>query len=110
MTPFTERAVEIIKKIPQGNVTTYGQIALMAGNPRAARQVARILHSMSGSLGLPWHRVVNAQGRIALSDPEAFIIQKRMLEAEGVHVDAAGQVDLSKVLWNGQGASGKNKI
>jgi len=100
MTPFTERTIEIIKSIPLGKVATYGQVALLAGNPRAARQVARILHSMSSSQGLPWHRVVNAQGKIALSAPEAFITQKRLLEAEGVEVDAAGQVDLDVTLWN----------
>lgn len=102
MTPFTERTIEIIKIIPTGKVSTYGQIALMAGNPRAARQVARILHSMSTSQGLPWHRVVNAQGKIALSAPEAFIMQKRLLEAENVEVDAAGQVDLDVYLWKEQ--------
>lgn len=83
-------------------MSTYGQIALMAGNPRAARQVARILHSMSSSYDLPWHRVVNAQGKIALSAPEAFIMQKRLLEAENVEVDAAGQVDLDVYLWKEQ--------
>lgn len=102
MTPFTERTIEIIKIIPTGKVSTYGQIALMAGNPRAARQVARILHSMSTSQGLPWHRVVNAQGKIALSAPEVFIMQKRLLEAENVEVDAAGQVDLDVYLWKEQ--------
>ncbi|MZQ97718.1 MAG: methylated-DNA--[protein]-cysteine S-methyltransferase [Acidaminobacter sp.] len=102
MTPFTERTIEIIKNIPAGKVATYGQIALRAGNPRAARQVARILHSMSSSHGLPWHRVVNAQGKIAFSAPEAFITQKRLLEAEGVEVNAAGQVDLDVFFWNEQ--------
>lgn len=102
MTPFTKRAIAIIKNIPAGKVATYGQIALMAGNPRAARQVARILHSMSSGHELPWHRVVNAQGKIALSAPEAFITQKRLLEAEGVEVDALGQVDLDVFLWTEQ--------
>lgn len=102
LTPFTERAIEIIKNIPVGKVATYGQISLMAGNPRAARQVARILHSMSSSQGLPWHRVVNAQGKIVLSAPEAFITQKRLLEEEGVKVNAEGQVDLEEYLWNEQ--------
>ncbi len=102
MTPFTKRAIEIIKNIPAGKVATYGQIALMAGNPRAARQVARILHSMSSGQGLPWHRVVNAQGKIVLIAPEAFITQKRLLEEEGVKVNAEGQVDLEEYLWNEQ--------
>lgn len=99
MTPFTERVVNLIQSIPVGKVTTYGQIARMAGNPRGARQVARILHAMSESHGLPWHRVINAQGRIALSAPDAFALQKGMLEAEGVPVDNSGCVDLSTYGW-----------
>ncbi|SCZ81775.1 MGMT family protein [Acidaminobacter hydrogenoformans] len=101
MTPFTERVVNLIKSIPAGKVATYGQIALMAGSPRGARQVARILHAMSASHGLPWHRVINAQGRIALSAPEAFALQKGLLEAEGIQVDDAGCVDLSTYRWLG---------
>ena len=101
MTPFTERAVKIIQSIPAGKVTTYGQIARMAGNPRGARQVARILHAMSESHGLPWHRIINAQGRIALSAPDAFALQKGLLEAEGILVDNSGCVDLSTYGWLG---------
>lgn len=101
MTPYTERVVNIIQAIPEGKVTTYGQIALLAGSPRGARQVARILHAMSASHGLPWHRVINAQGRIALNAPDAFALQKALLEAEGISVDDAGYVDLSTYRWLG---------
>ncbi|MDP4172315.1 MAG: MGMT family protein, partial [Bacillota bacterium] len=59
MERFTERAMEIIKQIPAGKVMTYGQVARVAGSPRAARQVVRILHSMSEKYSLPWHRVLN---------------------------------------------------
>ncbi len=65
MTPFTQDVVALIRAIPAGRVATYGQIARLAGNPRAARQVVRILHSMSQAERLPWHRVVNAKGEIS---------------------------------------------
>lgn len=67
MTPFTHRVVNILQSIPQGRVMTYGQIAGLAGNPHAARQVVRILHAMSEKENLPWHRVINAKGQIDLS-------------------------------------------
>ncbi|HEX5563862.1 MAG TPA: MGMT family protein, partial [Sporosarcina sp.] len=65
MVPFTERVVQIIRDIPAGKVMTYGQVAAAAGNPRGARQVVRVLHSMSAKYDLPWHRIVNAQGGIS---------------------------------------------
>ncbi|RHW40304.1 MGMT family protein [Neobacillus notoginsengisoli] len=84
MSPFTKRVIELIAQIPPGKVMTYGQIAKFAGSPRAARQVVRILHSMSSKYSLPWHRVVNAQGEIAIRDEEASGYQRFMLEEEGV--------------------------
>ncbi len=61
---FSERVKEHIKQIPHGKVAMYGQIATYARNPRAARQVAWILHSSSRKDSLPWHRVINNKGRI----------------------------------------------
>lgn len=86
MKPFTEKAINIIKNIPEGKVMTYGQIARLAGSPRAARQVVRILHSMSQKYDLPWHRVVNAQGNIVIKDEASADIQRMNLESEGVAV------------------------
>lgn len=86
--------MEIIKNIPEGKVMTYGQIAAYAGSPRGARQVARLLHSMSSKYGLPWHRVVNAAGQIVVSDEESRFTQQAFLEEEGVEVKASGKVDL----------------
>ena len=85
MTNFTEQVLEIIKAIPRGKVMTYGQIAAYAGNPRSARQVSRILHSMSMKHNLPWHRVINAKGTISLTG-EAGFVQGEMLASEGIHV------------------------
>jgi len=96
VTPFTEKVIAIINAIPEGKVMTYGQIAAIAGSPRAARQVVRILHSMSDKYRLPWHRVVNAQGKIVLQDEEGRFKQILYLSSEQVEVDDNGQLDLAK--------------
>ena len=72
---------------------TYGQIARIANHPRSARQVARILHSMSRKYHLPWHRVINAQGAISIRDDALYHEQKMSLESEGI-VFYDGKVDL----------------
>ncbi len=85
MTEFTKEVIEIIQSIPKGKVMTYGQIAVCAGNPRGARQVSRILHSMSEKNNLPWHRVINSKGGISLTGEPGFI-QAQMLSQEGIPV------------------------
>lgn len=96
---FTERLIELIRRIPAGRVATYGQIAAMAGNPKAARQVARALHACSQKEDLPWHRVVNREGRIALKTYAGGAEQQRLLENEGVQFDPSGVIDLDVFLW-----------
>ena len=98
MTVFTEKVIQIILSIPEGKVMTYGQIAALAEGPRAARQVVRILHSMSRKHSLQWHRVINSKGEISLKG-EGFLQQKHLLEREGVEVGAKGSIDLKKFLW-----------
>jgi methylated-DNA-protein-cysteine methyltransferase-like protein len=96
MQPFTQRVIAIIKAIPEGSVMTYGQIAEHAGSRRGARQVVRILHSLSEIHQLPWHRVVNAKGEIAIRDEEARYMQTLYLNGEGVATSEDGRVDLDK--------------
>ncbi|GAA0397767.1 MGMT family protein [Paenibacillus motobuensis] len=98
MQPFTTQVIHIISSIPEGKVMTYGQIAKEAGSPRAARQVVRILHSMSRKYQLPWHRVVNSRGEIALQDDEGASLQRMLLEAEGVYIGLGGGIDLQQYL------------
>ncbi|WP_152657016.1 MGMT family protein [Oceanobacillus sp. CFH 90083] len=100
MTPFTQEVIKIIKQIPSGKVMTYGQIAREAGNPRAARQVVRVLHSMSSKHSLPWHRVINAKGQLAIPNEEANWEQRHRLEAEGIQVSSSGYIDLKKFQWH----------
>ncbi|WP_178025499.1 MGMT family protein [uncultured Paenibacillus sp.] len=99
MQPFTARTLEIISSIPPGKVMTYGQIAAAAGSPRAARQVVRILHSMSVKYGLPWYRVVNGKGQIALQEEAAVQEQMWNLEEEGVEVLPGGRIDLNRYQY-----------
>ena len=99
--PFTIKVIELIREIPKGRVATYGFIAALAGNPRAARQVARVLHSCSRKEVLPWHRVVNREGRISLKLFQGYEIQKQLLEDEGVLFDQKGRIDLNIFLWDG---------
>ena len=95
MQPFTAEVIRVIKEIPESYVVTYGQVARMAGSPRAARQVVRILRTMSEKHRLPWHRVVNVRGEIAISDDESKNLQRMLLESEDVVFLADGRVDLS---------------
>lgn len=98
MEEFSERVIALIKKIPSGRVSSYGRIAQMAGAPRGARQVARLLHSSSRKHNLPWHRVVGSSGGISLPD-DAGSLQRALLESEGVEFTAGGNVILSRFLW-----------
>jgi len=95
---FSKQVIEIIKKIPAGRVATYGQIATLAGNNKAARQISRILHSSSEKYDLPWYRVINSQGKISLRSGDGFEMQKAMLESEGIKV-MADRIDLVKYKW-----------
>jgi methylated-DNA-protein-cysteine methyltransferase-like protein len=98
MEDLSARIIALISKIPRGRVATYGQIAALAGTPNAARQVARLLHSSSGKHGLPWHRVINSQGKISLPPGGGCELQLSLLEAEGVLFEA-GRVNLDRFGW-----------
>lgn len=98
---FTNQVCALIASIPQGKVCSYGGIAAMAGNPRGARQVVRILTTMSRSLKLPWFRVVKKDGRIALPPGEGFELQQGLLLSEGIEIGADGRIDMQTYVWNG---------
>lgn len=95
MTPFSEQAIKIMQSIPKGKVATYGQIAILAGNHRAARRISRLIHTCSKKYNLPWHRIVNIQGKISLTG-EQFEIQYELLKQEGVEFGLNNAIDLKK--------------
>ncbi len=90
-----------MRTIPRGRVTTYGAVARLAGLPRQARLVGYALHALGDGAPLPWHRVINAQGKLSLArnGASAGITQRLRLEREGVQVNAAGKVSLRQFGW-----------
>ena len=86
--------------IPAGQVASYGQLARLAGLPRrAARMVGRALGAAPAEMQLPWHRVVNAQGKISIpKEGKGFDRQCTLLEQEGIEV-RDGQLDMDKYRW-----------
>jgi len=87
--------------IPEGMVATYGQIAKMAGLPRrGARMVGRAVGAAPKEMQLPWHRIVNAQGRIAIPrDSRGFERQQELLRAEGIEIEN-GRLDMDRYGWD----------
>jgi methylated-DNA-protein-cysteine methyltransferase-like protein len=98
-----ERIYAIVRRIPRGRVCTYGRVADLAGLGRAARQVGYAMAALPGHTAVPWHRVLNAQGRVSLrrGDGGGDLEQRFRLEAEGVVFDAGGRVSLERFGWTG---------
>jgi methylated-DNA-protein-cysteine methyltransferase-like protein len=109
----------VVSRIPRGRVATYGQVARMAGLPGAARTVGWALGALPdgswiGGRAIPWHRVINAAGRISPRARDAggeSGRQARRLAGEGVLVSRAGRIDLGRFGWDGAqaGASAPGK-
>lgn len=100
MVDFSKRALEFICAIPEGKVATYGQIAALAGSPRAARQVGELLRGVKDNdSDLPWQRVINAQGGISTYKVGSGELQRVLLESEGIVFNDNGTVDLSRYRW-----------
>jgi len=94
------RIYAVVARIPKGFVATYGQVAELAGFPRAARLVGRALHVLPTGTRVPWHRVVNARGRISeradgLGHED---LQARLLGREGVHL-VRGAISFARHRW-----------
>jgi methylated-DNA-protein-cysteine methyltransferase-like protein len=101
----------VVRRIPRGRVSTYGEVALAAGKPRAARQVGYALAALRGSAhDVPWQRVCGARPRghaaVSLLDPVGAAVQRRLLEAEGVEFDARARIALARFGWRRRRRSG----
>ena len=95
------RIYVVVRKIPRGRVATYGQVAQLAGLPGHARQVGYAMAALSDGARVPWHRVINAAGRVSLrrDGPGAGVRQRQLLERERVTFNAAGVVSLARYQW-----------
>ena len=104
-TPFVARVLAIVRAIPEGRVASYGQVATLAGSPRAARAVGGVLKAhVEPASDVPWQRVINAAGRISFKgDTGRAWLQRSLLEAEGVRFldDAVTWEDAG---WDGGGS------
>jgi len=92
-----EKIYRTVSLIPIGRVATYGQIAKKAGIGANARLVGYALHRLPDNSDIPWHRVVNAHGRISLR--EAANLQRFLLEQEGIYFCPDGKIDLNIFCW-----------
>jgi methylated-DNA-protein-cysteine methyltransferase-like protein len=92
---------QVVQGIPRGHVLTYGEVARLAGMSRMARRVSQAMRRAPRGMALPWHRVVNAQGRISFpEDSNGYREQKNRLEQEGV-VFIKGKIDLDRFGYQG---------
>ena len=99
MTAFERKVLTIVSRIPPGRVTTYGDVARLAGKPRAARAVGNIMRTADRP-GLPYHRVIAAGGR--LGGYSSLPLKRSLLSAEGLTVTPARVLAFSRVRWLGK--------
>ncbi|MDX1674466.1 MAG: MGMT family protein [Longimicrobiales bacterium] len=100
MSDFTARVHDAVRSVPSGRVVSYGAIAALAGSPGAARAVGAVLRALPDSADVPWWRVVGARGELSI--PRAGhgrVLQRRLLEEEGVEVGEDGAVDMGRRAW-----------
>jgi len=97
-----ERILQVIHAIPAGKVSTYGKVASMAGLINQARAVGRYLSQLPEGSKIPWHRVINSQGKLSFEvGSPRFLIQKQLLQQEMVNF-TNNKVDLKAHLWQGE--------
>jgi len=100
---FYREVYRLVRRIPRGKVATYGQLAALLGRPCAVRAVGSALRRLRGPMvdAVPWHRVLNAAGRVSFRDGEGPELQRELLRREGVRFRRGGSVDLARVGWAG---------
>jgi methylated-DNA-protein-cysteine methyltransferase-like protein len=95
-----DRIYAVVRRIPEGRVATYGQVASLAGLPGRARQVGYAMYALPRGTRVPWQRVINAQGRVSLRrSPGAELTQRALLEREGVRFGPGGRIALERFGW-----------
>ncbi len=93
------RIIATVSRVPRGKVATYGQIARLAGFPRNARQVGAVLKQLPEDSNVPWHRIVNASGRVSRRNGQAQHLQRVLLEGEGIEFSDSGRLSFARYLW-----------
>lgn len=97
-----ERIYAVVRRIPRGRVASYGQVARLAGLPGRARQVGYAMHALPSGTRVPWHRVVNAEGKVSRRRiPGAELTQRVLLEREGILFGPGRRIPLARFGWKG---------
>ncbi len=96
---FKQNVLTVLRQVPRGKVITYGEVALIAGFPGAARAVGTLLRGGAYGDDVPWQRVIGAGGRITTYRAGIGDLQRQLLELEGVEVAPGGRIDLSRFGW-----------
>jgi len=101
MTAFQEAILRVVRLVPAGKVVSYGQVAAYVGTPRAARQVGWAMRSLEGAPDFPWWRVLNNAGKITIKGNlyNSAQTQKEFLEAEGVQISTAFELDMERYRY-----------
>jgi methylated-DNA-protein-cysteine methyltransferase-like protein len=95
-----QRIYGIVRRIPEGRVATYGQVARLAGLGGHARLVGYALSALHDDGSVPWHRVINSRGEVsARSDPYYEELQRALLAKEGIRTDERGRLSLRRYRW-----------
>ena len=97
---FRDAVARMVRTVPEGQLTTYGDVAAALGSPRVARHVGWALAALPEGTDVPWHRVINAQGRISFrGDDGRGTLQEALLAAEGTHPNPRGIYPLKALRW-----------
>lgn len=100
MTGSYARIYAVVRGVPRGKVTTYGQVARLAKLPGQARQVGYAMYALPAGTAVPWQRVINAKGEISRrSRGGGELTQRVLLEREGIRFNARGRIDLRRFGW-----------
>ncbi len=95
------RIWQVVSQVPAGSVVTYGQVAAMAGLPNHARMVGSVLKQLPKGSKIPWHRVINSQGRISFNEGSSqYLLQQERLTTEGIEFDNE-RISLHRYQWQG---------
>jgi methylated-DNA-protein-cysteine methyltransferase-like protein len=102
MPDFATAVYRVVRQCPRGRVVSYGGVAAMIGQPRAARAVGRALNALPDDTKVPWWRVVNSRGEVSIRGAEqGEVLQRVLLEREGIKFEPSGRISWKRFGWQG---------
>jgi methylated-DNA-protein-cysteine methyltransferase-like protein len=102
MRDFASAVYRVVQKCPRGKIVSYGGVAAMIGQPRAARAVGRALNTLPEDTKVPWWRVVNSRGEVSIRGAEqGEVLQRVLLEREGIKFEPSGRISWKRFGWQG---------